>query len=101
MSVAAADEVDVYVAGAFVRERLEELLDQREGKIFVDQEHLAVHRHLEDDDRTAGESADDSGQRLIERDVGMAEAADSSLVSEGLRERFSQHEAALFDRLVI
>src|SRR5437764_9838565 len=42
MSIAAANEIDVDVAGALVGERFEKLLHQREGKIFVDQEHLAI-----------------------------------------------------------
>src|SRR5205807_9142990 len=37
VSVAAADQVDVDVAGALVREGLEELLDQGERKVLVDE----------------------------------------------------------------
>src|SRR6266568_283081 len=47
MPIASANQIDVNVARAFVRERFEEFLDQREWKIFVNEKHLAVERDLE------------------------------------------------------
>src|SRR4051794_5291193 len=101
MPVAAADQIDMYVAGALVRERLEELLDERERKIFVDEQHLAVDRHLEDEERAAGEVDDHARQRLVERHVGVAEAADAGLVAERLREGLAEDQRGVFDRVVI
>src|SRR5205823_197648 len=49
----------------------------------------------------AGEIDDDPRQRFVERDVGVAEAADAALVAEGLGERFADDEADVFDRVVI
>src|SRR3954454_14093999 len=82
VSVAAADQIDVDVARALVREGLEELLDQRERKIFVDQQHFAVDRNFEDEVRTAGEIDDHARERFVEWHVRVTEAADTALVAE-------------------
>src|SRR5690348_17282436 len=101
MSIAAANQIDVDVARALVRERFEEFLDQREWKIFVDEKHLAIDRRLEDEERTAGEVDDDARERFVERHVGVTEAADAALLAECLRERFAEDEADVFDGVVI
>src|SRR5947199_270909 len=49
MAVAAANQIDVDVARAAVCERLEEFFDERERKIFVNEQHLAIDRHLENE----------------------------------------------------
>src|ERR1044071_2712178 len=101
MSVASANQIDVDVARALVRERLEELLDQRERKVFVDEQHLAVHRYVEDEIRAAGEVDHDARERLVERDVGVAEAPDAALVAEGGGEDFTEDQTDVFDGVVI
>ena len=101
MPVSSANQIDVDVAGALVRERLEELLHQREGKILVDQEHLAIDRHFEHEVGTAGEVDDHARQRFVERHVSVAEAADAALVAEGLGEGFAEDEGGVFDRVVV
>src|SRR5207248_1439632 len=80
---------------------LEELLDQRERKILVDEEHLAVDRNLEDEEGAAGEVDHDARQRLVERHVRMAEAADAALVAEGFGEGLTEDEGGVLDRVVI
>src|SRR5258708_26034262 len=92
MSVAAANEIYVDVAGTFVRERLEKLFDERERKVFVDQQHLAVDRNFENEVWTPGEVDHDACQRLVERDVGMTESAETRLVAQRLREGFAPDE---------
>src|SRR5205085_1135971 len=89
------------VARAFVRERFEELLDERERKIFVDQQHLAIHRYVEHEERTAREIDDDARERFIEGHVCVAEATDAGFIAERFRERFAEHERGVFDGVVI
>ena len=89
MSVASANQIDVNVARAFVCERFEEFLDERERKIFVNEQHLAVERHLEHEVRPPGEVDDHARQRLVERHVGVTEAADPRFVAEGFAESFA------------
>ena len=94
MAVASADQIDVNVAWTLVRERFEEFFDQRERKIFVDQQHLAFHRHFEDEERAAGEIDDHARERLVQRHVGVAEAADAALVAERLGEGLAETRPA-------
>src|SRR5688572_21393355 len=93
MAVAAANEIDVDVARAFVRERFEELFDQREREVFVDEQHLAVDRRFENEERATGEIDDDARECFVERHVRRAEAADAALVAEGGGEGFAEDEA--------
>src|SRR5579872_2108663 len=89
MSVAAANQIDVDVARALVREGFEKLLDEREWKIFVDEQHLAVDRHFEHEVRPAGEVDHHARERLVERHVRVAETADACFVAEGFAECFA------------
>src|SRR5688572_21372314 len=101
MAVAAANEIDVDVARAFVRERFEELFDQREREVFVDEQHLAVDRRFENEERATGEIDDDARECFVERHVRRAEAADAALVAEGGGEGFAEDEAGVFDGVVV
>src|SRR6185503_3975800 len=101
MSVASANQIDVDVARALVREGLEELLDERERKVFVNEQHLAVERDVEHEKRTARKIDDDARERFVERHVGVAEAADAALVAEGGGEGFAENETDVFDGVVI
>src|SRR5690349_6961664 len=101
MAVAPSYEIDVDVARALVRERLEEFLHERERKILVDEQHLAIDRRIEDQEWPAGEIDDHACQRFIERHVGGTEAADAALVGEGNGEGFAEDETGVFDGVVI
>src|ERR1051326_514892 len=101
MSVASANQIDVDVARALVRERFKKLLDQRERKVFVDEQHLAVHRYVEDEIRAAGEVDHDARERFVERDVGVAEAAGPARVAEGGGEDLAEDQTDVFDGVVI
>ena len=95
--VAAAQRVEVQVEARVVGERPEEVLEElrRHGA-----DHRRLERHVEVQERPAGEVDDAARQRLVERDVGVAEADDALLVAERLLERLAQHDAHVLDRVV-
>src|SRR5438445_13366177 len=96
MSVAPADQINVDVAGTFVCEGFEEFLDQRERKIFMDQQHFAIDWDVENEIGPPREIDDHARQRFVERAVGVAETTNAGFVAERLSESLGDAKADAF-----
>jgi hypothetical protein len=93
-----AQVVDVQRDARVVHETAEELDRQ------VDVERAdprACERHVEFEARPAREVDHDARQRLVERHVRMAVAADALAVADRLRDGLTERDADILDRVVI
>ncbi len=97
VGVVAVQVVDVQRDTRVVREALEELVGQLrvEG---ADHAALEVDAHVQP--RATREVDHHARQRLVERHVGVAVAAQPLLVAHRLRDRLAERDADVFDRVV-
>ena len=97
MGVVAAQVVDVQRHLRMVDEALEELVRQVDVELA---DHRAGERHVPFEARSAGEIHHHARQRLVERHVGMAVAADASLVADRCCHRLAESDADVLDRVM-
>ena len=89
--------VEVEVEAAVVHERPEEVLEELRRQV---PDALGAELDPEVEPGPAGQVHHRAGERLVERDVGVAEADDALLVAERLLERLAERDPDVLDRVV-
>lgn len=95
--VLAIDVLDMQAHAAIAREGMEELLEEF-GIHLADL--VTAEVHLPDKIGALAEVDGGAGQRLVHRDIGMAEARDAGKIAEGFCDGLADDDAGVLDRVV-
>src|SRR5262245_56141523 len=98
MLVSPVEQFNMQIAANLLGKRTPEVLDQLDVELTNSVSHFW---HAVDDERAAAQVDDAAHQRLIHRQVGRAEANNSFLVPESLRDSLAKGYRDVLDRMML